>query len=175
MTTATSNTIVGIFRDRSRAQEAVRALKQGGFRDDQIGILSPGHDDSPSLDQATNSKVVEGSAIGAATGAGAGALWALGISAGVLPVIGPAVAGGLLMSVLASAGGAAAAGTLVGGLVGLGIPDDDARAYEGEVRSGSTLVTVNADNRETAAWQTLQRYGANFRESAISNSAGMRS
>ena len=172
MTTATSNTIVGIFRDRSRAQEAVRSLKQAGFRDDQIGILSPGHDnDSPSLDQATNSKVAEGSAIGAAAGAGAGALWALGISAGVLPVIGPAVAGGLLMSVLASAGGAAAAGTIVGGLVGLGIPDDDARAYEGEVRSGSTLVTVNADNRETAAWQILQRYGANFRESAISPSS----
>ena len=174
MTTATSNTIVGIFRDRSRAQEAVRALKQSGFRDNQIGVLSPGHDgDSPSLDQATNSKVAEGSMIGAATGAGAGALWALGIAANVLPVIGPAVVGGVLMSILASAGGAAAAGTVVGGLVGLGIPDDDAKAYEGEVRSGSTLVTVNADNRDTEAWQVLQRYGANFRESAIGTSPSM--
>jgi len=175
MTTATSNTIVGIFRDRSRAQEAVRALKNAGFRDNQIGVLSPGHDaESPSLDQATNSKVAEGSLIGAATGAGAGALWALGISAGVLPVIGPAVAGGLLMSILASAGGAATAGTIVGGLVGLGIPDDEARAYEGEVRSGSTLVTVNADNRDTEAWQILQRYNANFRESAISSTSTRR-
>ena len=168
MTTATSNTIVGIYRDRARAQEAVRALKQAGFRDDQIGLLSPGHDENaPALDQATNSKVAEGSIIGAATGAGAGALWALGIAAGILPVIGPVVAGGLLMSVIASAGGAAAAGTIVGGLVGLGIPEDEANVYEGEVRSGSTLVTVQADNRETEAWQVLQRFGANFRENAI--------
>jgi hypothetical protein len=168
MTTATSNTIVGIFRDRAQAQESVRALKQAGFRDEQIGILSPGHDgNEPAIDDATNSKIGEGSIIGAATGAGAGALWALGIAAGVLPVIGPAVAGGILMSVLASAGGAAMAGTLVGGLVGLGIPQDEASAYEGEVHSGSTLVTVRADNREMEAWQILQRYNANFRETPI--------
>ena len=168
MTTATKNTIVGIFHDRGRAQEAVRALKQAGFLDDQIGLLAPGSDENaPSLDTATNSKAAEGTIIGAATGAGVGALWAIGIAAQVLPVIGPVVAGGILMSVLASAGGAAAAGTVVGGLVGLGIPQDEADDYEREVHSGSTLVTVKADNRETEAWQILQRYQANFREQAI--------
>ena len=176
MTTATKNTIVGIFRDRARAQEAVRSLKLAGFRDDQIGLLAPGSDeDAPSLDTATNSKAAEGTIIGAASGAGAGALWALGIAAGVLPVIGPAVAGGLLMSVLASAGGAAAAGTIVGGLVGLGIPQDEASDYENEVHSGSTLVTVQADNRETEAWKILQRYQANFREHAIGSGSMSRS
>jgi hypothetical protein len=171
MTTSTSHTIVGIFRNRSRAQEAVRALKQAGFRDDQIGFLSPGYDGNEmAIDDATNSRIGEGSVIGAAAGAGAGALWALGIAANVLPVIGPAVAGGILMSVLASAGGAAAAGTLVGGLIGLGIPEDEASAYDGEVRAGSTLVTVQADDREMEAWQVLQRYDANFREEPIGSS-----
>ena len=85
-------------------------------------------------------------------------------------MIGPAVAGGILMSVIASAGGAAAAGTLVGGLIGLGVPEDDATAYEGEVRAGSTLVTVRADNREMEAWQILQRHDANFREQQVGSS-----
>lgn len=168
MTTATSNTIVGIFRERARAQEAVRALKQAGFQEDQIGFLSPGHDGNEmAIDGATNSKVGEGSIIGAATGAGAGALWALGIAANILPIIGPAVAGGILIAVVASAGGAAAAGTLVGGLIGLGIPEDAATAYEGEIRAGSTLVTVRADDREMEARQILQRCHANFRGDPI--------
>ena len=52
------------------------------------------------IDYVTNSRIGEGSVIGAAAGAGRRPV-ALGIAAGILPVIGPAVAGGILMSVLA--------------------------------------------------------------------------
>lgn len=158
---------VGVFTSRSQAQQALQALKQAGFRDDQIGVLSPGADeDAPVLDQATNSRAAEGTAIGAAAGAGAGALWALGIAAGALPVIGPAVAGGLLISVLASAGGAATAGTIVGGLVGLGIPLDEARYYEGEVSAGRSIVTVKAEGRNFEAVNILQRNGGTIRDAS---------
>jgi hypothetical protein len=159
-------TIVGIFANRSDAQRAVNELRQNNFREDQIGVISPGTEfgipaaEASAADAATHSKIAEGAAIGAATGAGIGALWALGIAASVLPPIGPVIAGGLLMSVLASAGGAAAVGTLVGALIGLGVPEEEARFYEGEVTAGRTLVTVKPDGRNFEADAILRRNGA---------------
>ena len=70
------------------------------------------------------------------------------------------------MSVIASAGGAAEAGTIVGGLIGLGVPLDEANYYESEVRSGRTLVTVKADTRNAEAWSILQRHGATMRNTS---------
>ena len=57
-----------------------------------------------------------------------------------------------------AAAGAAVIG-LVGALVGLGIPEEDARYYESEVRGGRFLVTVAADSREAEAWAILRRAG----------------
>ena len=64
------------------------------------------------------------------------------------------------MSVIASAGGAAAVGTLVGALVGLGVPEEEARYYEGEVTAGRTLVTVKSESRNFEADAILRRNGA---------------
>jgi hypothetical protein len=51
-------------------------------------------------------------------------------AAGVLPAIGPVIAGGLLAAVAASAAAGAAAGGIVGALIGLGIPEEEARYSE---------------------------------------------
>src|SRR5207253_9660469 len=102
----------------------------------------------------------EGAAVGAATGAGVGALWALGIAAGVLAPIGPVIAGGLLASVLASAAGGAAVAGIVGALIGLGIPEEDAKYYESEFKAGRVIVTVRAEGRSDEAWTILNRHGA---------------
>jgi hypothetical protein len=163
-TAASSSTVVGVFPDRSRAEEAVRELRKVGFLDSQIGVVSQERDparagNEPSADRATNSKLAEGSALGAAAGAGTGALWALGIAAGMLPAVGWVV-GGTLMAVLASAGGLATVGTIVGGLIGLGIPEEEAHYYEGEVKAGRTLVTVNADGRAAEVRSLFSRFGA---------------
>ena len=149
--TAKGRTVVGIFNDRSQAQQAVAELKRLGFRDDQIGVVGRDGVQSGTAGgkETGHSKAGEGAAVGVATGAGVEApVGGAGIAAGMLPAIGPVIAGGLLASVLASAaaGGAAIAG-LVGALVGLGIPEEEARHYEGEVKAGRTLVTVKADGR----------------------------
>ena len=64
-----------------------------------------------------------------------------------------------------AAAGAAVIG-LVGALVGLGIPEEDARYYESEVRGGRYLVSVAADSREAEAWAILAfgpgRYNRTF-------------
>jgi hypothetical protein len=158
-------TIVGVFTDRSDAQRAVNELRRDNFREDQIGVITRTEHGIPpaeewSADTSTHSKVAEGSAIGAATGAGIGALWALGIAANVLPAIGPVIAGGTLMAVLASAAGAGVVGTVVGALVGLGVPEEEARYYESEFTAGRTLVTVQTEGRYAEAYGILRNNGA---------------
>jgi hypothetical protein len=157
--------IVGLFLDRNDAQRAVNDLRQAGFREDQIGVVSrtvagipPA--EVPAADAATHSKIVEGTAIGAAGGAGLGALWALGIAAGVLPAVGPVIAGGLLMSIVASAGATAAIGTVVGALIGLGVPEEEAWYFEREFNAGRTLVTIRPESRLTEAEDILRDHGA---------------
>jgi hypothetical protein len=93
-----------------------------------------------------------------ATGAGVGTLWALGIAAAIFPPLG-VVAGGTLMAVLASAAAGAAAAGLAGALIGLGVPDDEAKYFEGEIKAGRTLVTVKAGSRYDDALNILRQSG----------------
>ena len=159
--TSTRTTVVGVFDDRSKAQAAVRELRQAGFREDQIGVVAHGHDDvKGAAKDDKGSHVAEGAGIGIAAGAGVGALWALGIVAGFLPAIGPAVAGGIFASILASAAGGAAVAGIAGALIGLGIPNEEASYYEDEFKAGRTLVTVKADTRYQEARDILRRHGA---------------
>src|SRR5579885_591507 len=109
MAASKRSVVVGVFRDRTEAQKAVEELRRVGFREDQIGVVSR-DGESNDANTATSSKgttVGMAAAGGAATGAGVGALWALGIAAGFLPAIGPVIAGGIFASILASAAGGA--------------------------------------------------------------------
>jgi len=160
MQTSQRTTVVGVFEDRRQAQLAVEELKRVGFTDSQIGVISRNEDEVRTTTKETSgSHIVEGAATGVAAGAGVGALWALGIAAGMLPAIGPVIAGGLLASVLASAAGGAAVAGIVGALIGLGIPEEEALYYEGEVKGGRTLVTVSAGSRFNEATTIIQRLG----------------
>jgi hypothetical protein len=165
MTVTRHNTVVGVFEDRRAAQHAVAELQQVGFRDDQIGIVSRNVEAPAGEKSETGSRWEEGAAAGVAAGAGLGALWGLGIVAGVLPAVGPAIAGGILGAVLTSAAGGAATFGVLGALIGLGIPEEEARYYEGEFHAGRTLVTVQAPGRYEEACEILRRHGASNIES----------
>jgi uncharacterized protein (TIGR02271 family) len=105
--------------------------------------------------------VAGGAVTGAVAGASVGGLVGLGILAGVIPVLGPVIAGGTLAVLLANAAGGAAIAGLVGALVGLGIPEEEAKHYEGELKAGRTIVTVKGLNgRYDEALAILLRYGA---------------
>jgi len=160
--------VVGVFSDSSKAQQAVQALRNAGFSEDQIGVIGKDarRTTTDAGEETTESYAAEGAATGVAAGAGIGALWGLGILAGVMPVIGPAIAGGALAAVLSSAAAGAAAAGLAGALVGMGIPKDEAEYYESEFQAGRTIVTVRSPGRETEARGILQRFGAYDRSSA---------
>jgi len=156
------STVVGVFEDRQKAQQAVNELRRAGFREDEIGVISQNREgDTAEAGKADRgSHAGPGAATGAVAGAGIGALWALGIAAGMLPAVGPVIAGGILASVLASAAGTAVAGGILGALIGLGVPEDEARYYEGEFKAGRTIVTVKSETRRDEACSILHRYGA---------------
>jgi uncharacterized protein (TIGR02271 family) len=161
MTRTERQTVVGVFTDRARAQQAINELKQAGFRDDQIGVTARG-DHGGSTGGATSGEGTytgEGAAAGIATGAGIGALWGLGVISGVLPAIGPAIAGGTLAALLSSAAAGAAAAGIAGALIGMGIPKEEAEFYESEWKGGRTIVTVKADGRGAEALTILRRHG----------------
>jgi hypothetical protein len=157
MATKDGSTVVGIFGDRSRVREAVCALKQVGFREEQIGVVAPSQDTGPAARRALGCRVAEG----AAAGAGIGFLWALGVAANVFPPLG-VVAGGSLSAVLAGAGAGATVAALVAALASPGLPGHEARSSEGEAHSGCILVTVKADRRYDEAWAVLHLFGGAY-------------
>jgi hypothetical protein len=50
------------------------------------------------------------------------------------------------MAALAGVGLGTAVGGLTGGLIGMGIPEYEAKRYEGRVRNGGILLSIHSDN-----------------------------
>lgn len=163
-------TIAGLFPNRGSAEEAIRALKNAGFSEDEIGVAMRDRTEQGELIEETGTKAAEGAATGAVSGGVLGGLVGLliGVGALIIPGIGPVVAGGALASAFGVAGGTAAAGAgigaatggILGALVGMGIPEEEARYFESGLRTGGTLVTVRSGNRTAEAAEILERYGA---------------
>ena len=146
-----SNSVSATFKTSTAAREALLKLEAAGFTEKQISVIATDNSIGQSFNVEKDSKAAEGGTIGGATGgmigAVAGGLAATGsiIIPGVnLLVYGTAIAAA------AGAGAGATAGGLTGALVGLGIPEYEARRYEDEIKEGSVLIVVEADSSERA-------------------------
>jgi uncharacterized protein (TIGR02271 family) len=155
-------TVVGVFEDRQQADKAVSALMKAGFRQDQIGVAMR-HTEGKAVaasDEAEGSQTGSGAMTGALTGLGLGALAGLGVLAGVIPVVGPAIAAGTLGVILSNAAAGAGIAGLVGALIGAGVPEHEAKFYHDEFEAGRTIVTVNANGQADEAMAILRKFGA---------------
>ena len=166
------STVVAVFEDRSDADQAVADLKRAGFRDDQIGVAMRHAEGSTGAAKTDDTYAEEGAATGLLAGLGLGALAGLGVLSGVIPVVGPAIAGGTLGILLSNAAAGAAAAGLAGALIGSGIPEEEANYYHGEFEAGRTIVTVQADGRYDEACNIVRRYRAYDMSTRDSVSAG---
>jgi hypothetical protein len=156
----TGRTVVGIFTDRGRAEAAIRELKSSGFLDQQIGVAARdggGHHDL--------------TATGALGGGLVGGLIGL-LGSLLIPGVGPVVVGGVLASTLTGAGIGAATGGIIGALSGMGVPEQDAQHFDLGLRSGGTLVTVDAGVRTREALALLERHGVDFGPSGTGRYGG---
>ena len=149
------STVVGVFADQARAEQAIQALEHAGFTDKQIGFIRPGEKTPGETRTDTGTKVAAGVGSGGIVGGLIGAAAAL-----VIPGLGPAIAGGILAATLGGAAIGAVAGGLIGALTNLGVPEEDARYYQSELQAGRTLVIVKADHRQQEASNILHQYGA---------------
>ncbi len=159
-------TVVGLFTDRSDAEDAIRDLKEAGFSDKQVGVALRDRDEQKQLMQDTGSTAAEGAATGALSGGVVGGLIGL-LGSLLIPGVGPIVVGGVLASALTGAGIGAATGGLIGGLMGLGVPEEDAQHFNRGIESGSILVTVNAGDRIPEALAILQAHNVDLGPSGV--------
>jgi len=156
--------VFGLFKDEQTLTRAVEALKVAGFRNTDMSALLPDVDSTRAFAHEKHTKAPEGAAVGAATGVLAGgAVGALlGLGAIAIPGLGAFLAAGPIMAALAGAGAGGAVGTLTGALVGMGIPEYEAKRYESYLTKGGALLSVHADDRDWAnkARKILDGFGA---------------
>lgn len=162
---AGKNTAVyGIYRDRAHVERAVEALRSAGFRNTDISVLFADNEGSKDFAHEKQTKAPEGATTGAATGGVVGGAlgWLAGIGALAIPGLGPFIAAGPIMAALAGVGAGAAVGGLIGALAGAGIPEYEAKRYEGRIKKGGVLLSVHCDKSEWVgrAKEVLKATGA---------------
>jgi uncharacterized membrane protein len=158
----TGRTVVGLFRDRRDAEQAIGDLRDAGFTREQIGIAINDKGAQREMEDQTGANAAgKGAAAGAVSGGLVGGIIGL-LGSLLVPGLGPIVVGGVLESVLVGAGVGAATGGLVGALVGIGVGEEDARHFDAGFREGGTLVTVDAGDRVGEAELILDRCNADL-------------
>lgn len=155
--------VFGIYADRLAVEEAVDHLRTAGFRATDISVLFPDNQGTKDFAHEKNTKAPEGVTTGVVAGGIAGGVlgWLTGIGALAIPGLGPFIAAGPIVAALAGAGAVGTLGGIVGALAGMGIPEYEAKRYEGRVREGGVLVSVHCDNSDWVkrAREILERSG----------------
>jgi hypothetical protein len=145
--------VSGVFKSRAAAERAVDDLIRHGVSQDDISVLMSETTRGREFGVRMASKAPEGAATGATVGGAIGAILAGLVAAGTLVVPGLGLlAAGPVIAVLAGLGAGAAAGGITGALIGLGIPEAEARFYNDAIQKGGILVGAytHADRKDTA-------------------------
>jgi hypothetical protein len=140
--------VFGIAKSEVQATSIVNTLKEVGFSNDDISVLLPDREGSRDFAHERHTKAPEGAATGAvAGGVAAGVLgWLVGIGTLAIPGVGPLIAAGPILAALSGAAAGGAVGGLAGALVGFGIPEYEAKQYEGKVKNGNILISVHTED-----------------------------
>ncbi len=156
--------VFGIYDSKSSVEGGVEILKNRGFSSSDISVLMPTKEGTSDFAHEKATKAPEGATAGATTGAilGGGLGWLVGVGTLAIPGVGPFVAAGPIMAALAGTGLGGAIGGVAGALIGMGIPEYEAKRYEGFVKDGGILISVHVDNsdKEKTAKEVLETSGA---------------
>jgi hypothetical protein len=159
-----------------QAENIVLELKQAGFTSNDISALLPDKRGTKDFAHEHNTKAPEGATTGGVAGLGVGAAvgWLAGIGALAIPGVGPFIAAGPIMAALGGAAVGTAAGGIIGALVGLGIPEFEAKRYDAKIREGNILISVHTDDgdQKDVAKAIFKRNNADDISSASEASPG---
>ncbi len=139
-----------IATSRSQAEDIVSRLKNAQFSNNDISALFADKATTRDFAHEKNTKAPEGAITGAGTGGVIGGAlgWIAGIGALAIPGTGPFIAAGPIMAALSGAAVGAAVGGVAGALIGMGIPELEARRYEGKIKDGNILISVHTENSD---------------------------
>ena len=144
---ATNTAVYGLYKARPNVEEAVDALKLGGFRNTDISVLFPENQASREFVQEKQTKAPEG------VNSGPTADVPLAGTSGVThPATGPVQ------------------GALTGALLGMGIPSDEIERYGNfVVKDGRILLSAqsHAPDDATRAKEVLKQTGAEHISSTV--------
>jgi|EndMetStandDraft_5_1072996.scaffolds.fasta_scaffold30856_1 hypothetical protein len=180
--------IFALANSEEHAQRIVDRLQQAGFDNEDISFLmsdkegkmelredrrgdlevfenkTSGKNKKGTLGHEKHSKAPEGSVTGGVAGGVIGG--SLGLLAGIgslaIPGLGMFIAAGPIVAALSGSAVGGAVGLLVGSLIGLGIPEYEAKKYESKLKKGHLLICVhtNDSNHLDRAKEILQNEGA---------------
>jgi hypothetical protein len=150
--------VSGVFKTRTRAENAVNEALKAGIPADRVTLLTPG-----SVDQV-NKEIVSvptdaaeqpgiGKAIGALAGGGVGFAGGSLLMA-LVPGLGPITAVGLLGAAILGAAGATVGATVGNELensTSQGLPEDEIFVYEDALRQGRSVVILLAEDNQQAS------------------------
>ncbi len=131
----------------AEASAVVDRLKAAGFHSNDVSVLAPDENGTREFAVDNQTKAPEGAAAGVGTGAllGGGLGWLAGIGALAIPGVGPLIAAGPILAALTGAAIGGSVGGVTGALIGLGIPEYEAKRYEGKIKGGNCLISVHAE------------------------------
>jgi hypothetical protein len=151
-----------IYPSYTTVEVGVEGLKAAGFSNRDIFVLLPQSAGTKDFAHEKGTKAPEAAAAGGGTGAG----WRHGMAVGCGRV-GDTGSRALdrrrpIMAAFAFAGVGGAVGGITGALIGMEIPEYEAKRYEGRVKDGGILLSVHGDSSEGTkrAKQVLEHTGA---------------
>jgi hypothetical protein len=160
--------VFGLYPSEVTLAEGLDQLQLAGFSSTEVSVLFSRNSGDTLGDQdlvhEKHSKAPEGLATGAGSGAilGGALGWLAGLGMLAIPGLGPFVAAGPIMAALSGIGVGGTIGGLTGALIGSGMPEYEAKRYEGRLRKGGILLSVHCDSPELEkkAKRILERSGA---------------
>lgn len=142
--------IMCIVQTQLQAESIVNQLQNKGFANSNISVLFPDKSGTRDFAHEHNTKAPEGAVAGAGVGGVLGGTLGLlaGIGALAIPGLGPFIAAGPLLAGLSGIAAGASVGGLTGALIGMGIPEIEAKRYEGKIKGGNILISVHTSLAE---------------------------
>jgi hypothetical protein len=166
--------VFGIYASLENAENGIERLACAGFRNEDISVLLQDNAGIKEVAHEKHTKAPEGAATGVLAGGVIGGALGLLAHIGVLaiPGFGPLVAVGPIIAALTGIGSGTLMGGIIGALVGAGIPEYEAKRYEGRIRAGGILLSVQCDDRDLVAKakEVLSQTGAEDISSNSENS-----
>ena len=159
-----NTSVYGIYSNVTNLDNAIAQMKIEGFRNTDISVLFAMNEGTKDFAVEKATKAPEGGLVGGASGVvlGGALAWLAAAGALAIPGLGPLVAAGPLLAALTGAGAGAVVGGITGSLVGMGIPEFEAKRYEGRIRKGHMLLSVHCDSSDWSkkAKEILEATGA---------------